>query len=126
MRTRAIAARIMLELSALIDALHSDIRYHQNMRWVMIRTYPLPAGFNYDHTSVIIFLPGLYPLLPPTGFAIRVSNDLTKDGAPLRTLAKDGWLYFPMSYEQQPWRVSEHNLLTVCNRIYEILDRFEP
>jgi hypothetical protein len=131
MKKKEIAERIMIELSAVMEALQSPIHYPQNLRYVLIHKYPLPAGFNYVYTSVLIFLPGLYPLLPPTGFAIAISDDLTKNGVPLRSLAKGEWLYFPLGYEQQPWRatynlMNSDNLLTVCNRIYEILQRFEP
>jgi hypothetical protein len=38
--------------------------------WVMIRDFPLPEGYNYETTDILVLLPPNYPQTPPDWFYV--------------------------------------------------------
>jgi hypothetical protein len=50
------------------SATHSAQYDDEAGSWVIIKDFPLPAGYNYTHTDVLILLPGNYPQTPADWF----------------------------------------------------------
>jgi hypothetical protein len=38
--------------------------------WVIIKDFPLPAGYNYETTDILVLLPPNYPQTPPDWFYV--------------------------------------------------------
>lgn len=63
---------------ALLRQRYPDLEYREEGRWVLIRAYPLPAGWSREHTDVAFQIPPTFPGTPPYG--IYVQAGLTFNG----------------------------------------------
>lgn len=101
--------------------------------WVMIENFPLPAGYNYQETSILILLPPDYPLSVRDWFYLDPGLERL-DGKPLphyrfagHDLEAAGWKAGCLHIRS--WRPAEnfwdgHCLLTICQLIYMALERW--
>jgi hypothetical protein len=114
--------------------------------WVIIKDFPLPEGYNYDRTDVLILLPKNYPQTPPDWFYVDAElmlengdepdhvfyDDITFD--PNEELFEDappqmrGWTGCCLHiYDWQPAAdpLQGHSLLSVCELIKEAFERWK-
>ena len=114
--------------------------------WVIIKDFPLPAGYNYTHTDVLILLPRNYPQTPPDWFYVDTElmldsgdepdhvfyDDITFD--PNEELFADappqlrGWTGCCLHiYDWQPTAdpLQGHSLLSVCELIKQAFERWK-
>lgn len=96
--------------------------------WVLIEQFPLPNGYNYEHTSVLILLPPDYPARIRDWFycdaGIRRKNG-TKLGHIIETLTdkemkRKGWVGACLHIKR--WKPADvitegHSLLSICQLI---------
>lgn len=119
--------RLLIETSLLMRRF-GEVEYEENFEWLIIRRFPLPRGFRPRVTNLLLWIPKLYPLIPPCSFAI--SSDLEKRGVPIMSANNlnscdwRSWLYLQLPNVR--WRasydISSHdNLLTLMNQIFDFL-----
>jgi hypothetical protein len=63
-------ARVAKELD-LLQCAYPRLK-HDGGSWVLIPEYPLPAGWNRDHTDIAFQIPAGYPATPPYGIYVPV------------------------------------------------------
>lgn len=115
-------------------SLNRAVRVDPEGRWVMIEQFPLPRGYNYEETSILILLPPDYPLTVRDWFYLDPGIERL-DGRQLphyRTPDEDeleaaGWKAGCLHIRS--WRPAEnfwegHCLLTICRLIYMALERW--
>ncbi|MCS7208735.1 MAG: hypothetical protein NZ874_04105 [Fimbriimonadales bacterium] len=115
--------------------------------WVVIKDFPLPKGYNYQQTDVLILLPPNYPQTPPDWFYVddnlRLANghkpnhvfygetphdpnrrDPRADAPP----AMKGWTACCLhirSWKPAASPTEGHSLLSVCELIRGALERWK-
>lgn len=120
--------RILIEFDLLAQRF-GEITYDKGFEWIILRRYPLPRDFRPRATNLLLWIPSLYPLIPPCSFAIsaklskgRTSVDSLNN---LNPYSWRGWLYFeiPLNSWRPTYNISSgDNLLTLMNQISEFLD----
>jgi hypothetical protein len=58
-------------------------------RWVIIHDFPLPRGYNYSSTDVLILLPPNYPQTPPDWFYVDYNLRLANGQRPPHVFYND-------------------------------------
>lgn len=123
--------RLLIEIRLLMRRF-GEVDYEERFfSWLVVRRFPLPRGFRPRNTNLLLWIPELYPLIPPCSFA--VSSELKKEGVDITSLNNlkpyefFGWAYFQLPLQSNSWRPrynisSNDNLLTLMNQIYEFLD----
>lgn len=103
-------------------------------RWVVIYDFPLPSGYNYSKTDILILLPPNYPLTPPDWFYLDPGLR-RRDGKPPHYFHEDirkapgikGWAAGCLHIRS--WMIRNdpldgHSLLTVCQLIEDAFKRW--
>jgi hypothetical protein len=114
--------------------------------WVIIHDFPLPRGYNYASTDVLILLPPSYPQTPPDWFYVDYNLRLANGQRPPHIFYGDT-SYDPnrSMFRQEPppalkgwtacclhiheWRpapnpLAGHSLLSVCELIKKAFERW--
>ncbi|MFQ3611927.1 MAG: E2/UBC family protein [Fimbriimonadales bacterium] len=111
--------------------------------WVVISDFPLPEGYNYETTDILILLPPNYPLSPPDWFYVD-HNLRLRNGKRLSHVFYDLTSHDPNRQRMEPpqqkgwtgcclhirsWKpandpLSGHSLLSVCELIKGALERW--
>lgn len=114
--------------------------------WVVIKDFPLPPGYNYTHTDVLILLPSNYPQTPPDWFYVddnlrlasgakpshvfygQTSHDpnraLTQADAPPQMKGWTGCCLHIRTWKPAANPTDGHSLLSVCELIRGALERW--
>lgn len=121
--------RIKREL-ALVAAAHGELEVDPDLRWFIVKRWPLVAGWNKDHTKVLVQIPPGYAVTPPDNFFTDSDLALKGGGQPGNATAAQPingqqWLQFSYHIEAGDWQPDKgHNLLTflvgVSNRLREL------
>jgi hypothetical protein len=121
--------RIKREL-ALVQAAYGEIEVDADLRWFVIRHWELVAGWNKQHTRLLVLIPPGYPITAPDNFFTEPDLAVKGGGAPGSTSgpvqqAGQSWLQFSYHLEGGEWRPEQgHNLLTflagVARRLREV------
>ncbi|MDE2823496.1 MAG: hypothetical protein OXK79_08320 [Chloroflexota bacterium] len=102
--------RITEEL-ALIRREFPDVVYREEGRWVLISSYPLPAGWNRVVTDVVFQIGEGHPATPPYGFYVpsgiqfqgTAPNNYT-DQASNKPPFDKAWSFFSWAPEVGHWK----------------------
>ncbi len=113
--------------------------------WVIVKDFPLPEGYNYETTDILILLPSNYPQTPPDWFYVddnlRLANGQrpshvfyqnTEHDPNARRAASEppqmkGWTGCCLhirSWQPAANPVEGHSLLSVCELIRGALERW--
>lgn len=113
--------------------------------WVIIKDFPLPKGYNYETTDILVLLPSNYPQTPPDWFYVddnlRLANGDKPSHVFYQNTAHDPNARRPISEppQMQGWTgcclhirswqpaanpVEGHSLLSVCELIRGALERW--
>ncbi len=113
--------------------------------WVIIHDFPLPRGYNYTTTDVLILLPRHYPQTPPDWFYVDYNLRLANGQRPPHVFYGDtsydpnrgqfreappalkGWTACCLHIHE--WRpaanpLAGHSLLSVCELIKKAFERW--
>lgn len=116
----------------LVEAEYGEIEVGPQLEWLVVKDWPLPAGWNKRKTAVLILIPPGYPVTPPDNF--YTDNDLRLTGGkpPGNTSANQNhlnkqWLQFSYHVESGDWHahtdlLQGHNLLTFLNGVGKRLE----
>lgn len=114
--------------------------------WAIIHDFPLPKGYNYDSTDVLVLLPEDYPLTPPDWFYVDNNLRLADGRGPEHLFYEDA-IHIdpnePLEGQQHPqligwtacclhiveWKpagdpLKGHSLLSVCELIKRAFERW--
>lgn len=127
--------RLRAELELVRD-LHGDFKADDRLTWMLLPSWPLPAGWNVAATALAIILPPAYPTTPPDNFYVASTLRLASGAMPGNTslasavsgLPPGDWLRFSWHIEANwmpaPEPVAGDNLLTflasVTQRLAEV------
>ncbi len=103
--------------------------------WVVIYDFPLPNGFNYKTTDILILLPPSYPQTPPDWFYMDPRLQRRDGSRPphyfeeiRKALSVEGWaagsLHIIKNWHPSDDPLTGHSLLTVCQLIQEAFERW--
>lgn len=127
------------------SATHSAQYDDEAGSWVIIKDFPLPEGYNYTHTDVLILLPKNYPQTPPDWFYVDDELLLENGDEPDHMFYDDtsvdpnlevvedtmpqlcGWTGCCLHiYEWKPAvdPLQGHSLLSVCELIKQAFERW--
>src|SRR5690242_3711495 len=74
--------RVLQEIE-MVRAKHPTIQHGEQLEWVMIPEYPLPAGrYNQERTRLLFVIPPGYPNTGPDNFFVDVALMLKDGGTP--------------------------------------------
>jgi hypothetical protein len=106
----------------LVRTEYGDIEVGSNLDWVIIKKWPLPAGWNKTETQVLVLIPPGYPVTPPDNFYTDNDLRLASGGQPSNSSVNVSqidkpWLQFSHHVESEDWKphadlLQGHNLLT--------------
>jgi hypothetical protein len=104
----------------LVAAQHGEVECDQDGAWILVRRWPLPAGWAVAETPLLIVLPPGYPATPPYGFFTDPGVRLAGGGEPSNsslghTQLDQAWRQFSFTVEEwQPHADAArgHNLAT--------------
>jgi hypothetical protein len=111
------SARIKREL-ALVKAVYGEIDVAPDMRWFVIREWALAAGWNMQHTRLLVLIPAGYPITAPDNFFTDPTLSIGAGGQPGSTsmaqpTQDQQWLQFSYHIEAGDWQPEGgHDLLT--------------
>lgn len=117
----------------LLKQKYPDLQHGEQMNWVLIPQYPLPAHYNKSHTRLLWRIPVEYPQTAPDDFFVDVDLRL-KDGNPPPSFNPNSssssgtapvpgsWGWFSWHPEQGKWRPAASiekgdNLLTFLRSV---------
>jgi hypothetical protein len=109
--------RIKREL-ALVAVAYGDLEVDQDLRWFVVKRWPLIPGWNKQCTRVLILLPPGYAVTPPDNFYTDADLAVKGGAQPGSTSAAQPingqpWLQFSYHIEASDWQPENgHNLLT--------------
>jgi hypothetical protein len=113
--------RIRKELE-LVERRHGPLEVDEDLRWLVVKEFPLPRGWNREATWVVILAPPGYPTTPPDNFYTDPELRLANGASPSNTSgiqehAGRRCLMFSYHVESGDWKPhadieSGHNLLT--------------
>jgi hypothetical protein len=77
-----------------------------NLDWVLFKQFPLPPGWNREHTELLIVIPPGYPTTPPDNFYVREGLRLINGNPPNnysegQSVLGGRWAQF--SFHAQSW-----------------------
>src|ERR1051326_7605539 len=108
--------RIKREL-ALVKSAYGEVDVDADLRWFVIRRWLLVAGWNKQHTRLLVVIPPGYPVTAPDNFF--TDQDLPLDGdampgnASVAQQAGESWLQFSYHLEGGEWQPEKgHDFLT--------------
>jgi len=114
--------------------------------WVVIKDFPLPPGYNYERTDVLVLLPPNYPQTPPDWFYVDDNLRLANGAEPDHVFYNDtlydpndelfgsappqmrGWTACCLhirSWKPAANPLNGHSLLSVCELIRGALNRWK-
>lgn len=106
----------------LIQAAYGELDLGPDLDWLLIKQWPLPAGWNKKSTEVLVLIPPGYPVTPPDSFYTEPDLCLAGGGQPGNTAQGHSvngrsWRWFSYHVEAGDWRphadlLQGHNLLT--------------
>ncbi|MDM7460667.1 MAG: E2/UBC family protein [bacterium] len=114
--------------------------------WVVIKDFPLPSGYNYERTDVLLLLPPNYPQTPPDWFYVDDNLRLADGDEPDHVFYSDtrfdpndeliqdappqmkGWTACCLHI--RAWRpaanpLNGHSLLSVCELVRKAFERWK-
>lgn len=109
--------RIKREL-AIVAAAHDGLEVAPDLRWFIIKQWPLVPGWNKERTQVLILIPPGYAITPPDNFYADADLAIKGGAQPGSTSSAQSingqqWLQFSYHIEASEWRPENgHNLLT--------------
>lgn len=109
--------RIKREL-ALVAAAYGELEIDPELRWFIVKRWPLVPGWNNGHTRVLVLIPPGYAVTPPDNFHTEPDLAVKGGGQPGSTSAAQPingkqWLQFSYHIEASDWQPENgHNLLT--------------
>ncbi len=122
-------ARIKRELALVMQA-YGEIDVAPDMRWFVIREWALAAGWNMQHTRLLVLIPTGYPITAPDNFFTDLGLMVGAGTQPGNTslaqpIPGPQWLQFSYHIETGEWQPeSGHDLLTflaaVRRRLQEV------
>lgn len=92
----------------LIQKEYGEIELAPNLDWFIVKKFPLPPGWNKDHTAVLILIPSGYPVTPPDNFYTDNDLRLLNGGMPGAATENQQhqekpWLQFSYHFEEGEW-----------------------
>lgn len=121
--------RIMREL-ALLAAAFGELEVAPDLKWFIIKRWPLVPGWSKQETRVLILIPPGYAVTPPDNFFTDADLTLKGSGQPgnasmTQPINGQQWLQFSYHIEGADWQPDKgDNLLTflvgVTNRLKEV------
>lgn len=87
--------RIKREI-ALVKSVYGDVEVDADLRWFVIRRWPLVAGWNKQSTRLLVLIPSGYPITAPDNFFTEPDLAVQGGGAPGSTSG-------PVQHANQPW-----------------------
>ncbi len=109
--------RVKREL-ALVAAAYGELELDQDLRWYIIKQWPLVPGWNKESTRVLILIPPGYAVTPPDNFYADADLAVKSGAQPGSTSAAQPingqqWLQFSYHIEASDWQPENgHNLLS--------------
>jgi hypothetical protein len=106
-----------------VAAVYGELEVGSNLRWFIIRRWPLTPGWSKDLTRVLTLIPSGYALTPPDNFFTDSDLAVKDGGQPGNTslaqpISGPQWLQFSYHIEGSDWRPQDgHNLLTFLGGI---------
>ena len=121
--------RIKRELE-LVQIAYGELDVDPDLRWFVIRRWVLVAGWNKQHTRLLVLLPPGYAITAPDNFFTEPDLTVAGGGQPGSTsiaqpINGQQWLQFSFHVEAGDWQPeSGHDLLTflagVSRRLQEV------
>ena len=112
--------RFRLEVAVLRQRFE-EIEIGPGEEYLIIHNFPLLQRFNYTRAPILLFIPRLFPILPPVSFALP--EWLSMDNRPLGN-SYNGWVYFQLPRVTWCPTVdfsSGYTLINILNQIQEFL-----
>src|SRR4051812_47304090 len=110
--------RIKRELE-LVKSAYGEVDVDPDLRWFVIRRWPLVAGWNKQSTRLLVLIPPGYPVTAPDNFYtdddLRLANGNVPGNASAGTAAGGSWLQFSYHFVDAAaeWQPEQgHNFLT--------------
>lgn len=103
---------------ALVAVVYGELEIDQDLRWFIIKKWPLVSGWNKESTRVLILIPSGYAITPPDNFYTDADFAVKGGAQPGNTSAAQPisgqqWLQFSYHIEASDWQPENgHNLLT--------------
>lgn len=66
----------------LLRARFGDVEWGPDLSWVLLKSFPLPVGWNRDATQLLIIVPPGYPTTPPDNFYVPEGLRLADGNTP--------------------------------------------
>lgn len=89
---------------------------------LIIENFPLPKGWNKNTTTVVVFIPGCYPICKPSCFWADKDLRLEGGGVPISTCTLKNIAFVSDTYDKQwfgyhpqRWYPNRDTLLTYAN-----------
>ena len=118
----------------LLSSHFGSLRYDPNdLTWVIVEDFNLPANFNVDYSELVIELNKKYPLLPPKDFYLekglrrrgRKPGHYYESGYGSKRFCKKGYAWYCLhikSWRPDPYSmIAGDNLLTAVQAVYNAL-----
>ncbi len=85
---------------------YGEPEHGPNMDWVLFKRFALPAGWNREHTELLVIIPSGYPATPPDNFYVRDGLRLANGNLPSnysegQSVLGGRWAQF--SFHAQSW-----------------------
>ena len=106
---------------ALINNQYGSYLVSEDHSYVLFQDFPLPKGWNFESTRLLILIPAAYPQMPPDNFYVKPGLRLESGAMPASYTEgsrhlEEPWGQFSMHLDG-PWRpaadiTSGDNLLT--------------
>lgn len=111
----------------LVRKRYGDISVADDLSWLIVERFPVPAGWSATETSVLIQLPPGYPTAPPDNFGVDSELRLQGDRKPGNLMDETQvggrrWLMFSWHAVGGTWRptddpITGDNLLTFLETV---------
>lgn len=102
---------------ALVQSTYGEVDVDADLRWFVIRRWPLVAGWSKQSTRLLVLVPPGYVVTAPDNFFtdsdLRLAGGAMPGNASATQHAGEPWLQFSYHLEAGEWQPERgHNLLT--------------
>jgi Prokaryotic E2 family E len=89
-----------------LQSRYSAVEHGENLDWILFKEFPLPTGWNWQATPLLVIVPAGYPTTPPDNFYVRTGLRLGDGRVPgnyteNQSILGQSWGQF--SFHAQAW-----------------------
>lgn len=89
-----------------LEVRYGAVEHGENLDWILFKDFPLPSGWNWKATELLVIVPAGYPTTPPDNFYVRNGLRLSDGRVPgnyteNQSILGQSWGQF--SFHAQAW-----------------------